>query len=68
MARYQRQPLDERHDAVDSGAHVVGFEAADEGVEAGGGGADAQEEGDFYEEDYEGGDAGARALARASWG
>ena len=48
----------QRHDGVDGGAHVVRFEAADEGVEAVGGWADAHEEGDFDEDDDEGADAG----------
>ena len=56
----KRHPLDDAHDGVDEGAHVIGFEFADEGVEFGGGGADAEEEGDFDEDDYEGGDAGYR--------
>lgn len=53
----ERKPLDYAHCGVDGGAHVVGFEAADEGVEFLGGRADAQEEGDFDEDEDEAGDA-----------
>lgn len=53
----EREPLDYAHCGVDGGAHVVGFEAADEGVEFLGGRADAQEEGDFDEDEDEAGDA-----------
>ena len=51
--------MDDGEDEVDGGAHVVCFEAADEAVEAGGGGTDAEEEWDFDEEDYEAGDSRA---------
>jgi hypothetical protein len=44
------EPLDQAHAAVDGGPHVVGGEAADEGVKGGGGGADAQKEGDLDED------------------
>lgn len=47
--------LDDGHDGVGSGAHVVGGDAADEGVELLGGRADAEEEGDLNEEDDQGG-------------
>jgi hypothetical protein len=49
----ERDPLHNRHDEVDCSAHIVCAELPDEVVEFGRGGADAQEEGDFYEEDYE---------------
>lgn len=54
----QAQPLNQAHDSVDRRAHVVRLEASDEGVEGRGGRADAQEEGDFDEDEDEGGDAG----------
>ena len=62
--------MDDGEHEVDGGAHVVGLEAADEGVEAGRGRADAQQERDLDEEDDEAGDAagsrgwleGVRAL------
>ena len=41
-SRDDREPLDEGHDAVDGGAHVVGLEAADEAIEGGGGRADSE--------------------------
>lgn len=53
----QREPLDHAHSRVDSGAHVVCFEAADEAVEGFRGRADAQEERDFDEDEDESGDA-----------
>lgn len=56
------EPLDEGHDGVDGGAHVVGCEPADEGVEFGGCRADSEEEGDFDEEDDEGGYAGGNTV------
>lgn len=46
----QRQPLHHAHDGVDGGAHIVGLEAADEGVEFLGRRADAQQERDFDED------------------
>ena len=49
------EPLDEGHDAVGGGAHPVGRDLADGVVERRRGRADAQEEGDLDEEDYEGG-------------
>lgn len=48
--------MDERHDSVDSSAHVVCFEAANELVEFGARGADSKEERDLNEEDDEEGD------------
>lgn len=47
-------PLYSAHDEVDGGAHVVGAEFADEGVELRGGRADAEEERDFDEDDNKG--------------
>ncbi len=38
---YDAQPLDQGHDTVDAGSHVVCREATDESVEFGRGGADA---------------------------
>jgi len=49
----KRQPLDERHDPIDASTHKVGLETADEVVEARRGRADAQEQRDLEEEDYE---------------
>ena len=49
--------MHKRHDAVHASAHVVCSEAADEDVEFFGGGADAEEEGDFDEYEDEAGDA-----------
>jgi len=46
--------LDDGHDAVDGGAHVICAELADEVVELARGRADAEEERHFDEEDYEG--------------
>lgn len=57
-----REPLDDGHDAVDCGAHVVRFEAADEGVEFGGCWADSEEERDFDEDYDEGADTGIGML------
>jgi hypothetical protein len=51
------EELDDAHDEVDGGAHVVCLEAADEGVEVLRGGADAQQKRDFDEDEDEGGDA-----------
>lgn len=48
--------LNNTHDSIDSGAHVIGLEFADEGVEFGRGWADAEEERDFNEDDDEGAD------------
>lgn len=50
---YNTNPLYNAHDEVDCSTHVVCGEAADKLVEFGGGGADAKQEGDFDEEDYE---------------
>jgi hypothetical protein len=47
-------PLYGAHDEVDGGAHVVGAEFPDKGVELGRGRADAEEERDFDEDDDEG--------------
>lgn len=55
--REQAEPLHNGHDEVHGGAEVVGLEAADEGVEVGGGRADSEEQRDFDEEDDEGADA-----------
>jgi hypothetical protein len=52
------EELDDAHDEVDGGAHVVCLEAADEGVEVLGCRADAQQQRDFDEDEDEGGDAG----------
>jgi len=49
------QPLDDTHSQVNPGTHVIGSEAAHEGVELGGRRADAQEQGDFDEDYKEGG-------------
>lgn len=46
--------MHEAHGEVDAGSHVVGGEAAHEGVEFGGRRADAEEEGDLDEDDEEG--------------
>ena len=51
------EELDDAHDEVDGGAHVVCLEASDEGVEVLRGRADAQQERDFDEDEDEGGDA-----------
>jgi hypothetical protein len=48
------QPLDQGHDAVNGGAHIVGREAADEGIEFGGCRTDAQKERDFDEDEDQG--------------
>ena len=48
------QPLDQGHDAVDSGSHVVCREASDERIELGGRRADTEEKGDFDEYEDEG--------------
>lgn len=48
------QPLDNGHDQVGGSTRVVGLEAPDELVEFGRRGTDAQEQGDFDEEDDEG--------------
>ena len=56
----QGQPLDHAHDSIDAGAHVVCFEAADKAVEDFGGRTDAQEEGDFNEDEDEAGNAVVR--------
>ena len=53
----QGKPLDQAHNAIDGGAHVIRLEAADEAVEGFGGRAYAQEERDFDEDEDEGGDA-----------
>lgn len=49
----QTGPLDGAEDGVHASAHPVGREATDEGVEGGGGRADAEEEGHLNEEDDE---------------
>lgn len=50
------EPLDEGHDAVGTGTHVVGRDLADGIIEGRRGRADAQEKGHFDEEDDEGRD------------
>lgn len=50
--------MDDAHGQIDSSAHVVGLEFADECVKRGRGRADAQEERDFDEENDEGADPG----------
>lgn len=47
--------LDDGHDKVGGSARIVGRDSADKGVELAGGRADAQEEGDFDEENQQGG-------------
>lgn len=51
------EPLDDGHDGVDAGAHIVGRESADEFIEFRRGRADSEEERDFDEEYYEGADS-----------
>lgn len=46
--------LDDGHDKIGGGTHVVCRNSADEGVELAGGRADAQQERDFDEQDQEG--------------
>lgn len=53
-ARYETNPLDSTHGGVHSRAHVVGGEAADEGIELGGSRANTEEERYLNEEDDEG--------------
>lgn len=53
----QAQPLYQAHDAVYGGAHVVGCEAPDEGVEIGRSWTDSQQEGNLNEDEYQAGDA-----------
>ena len=48
------EPLDDAHHQVDGSAGVRGTEFTDEVVEFAASGTDAEEEGDFDEEDYEG--------------
>jgi hypothetical protein len=49
----ETSPLDTTHDGIHSGAHPVGCEAADEGIELGGCRANAKQEGYLNEEDDE---------------
>ena len=58
---YDAQPLNQGHDTIDSGAHVVRGEAADEGVELCRCRADSQEERDFDENEDQRG-ATARSM------
>lgn len=51
---YDADPLYCTHGEIDSGAHVVRTEFANEGIELGGGWADAEEEGYLDEDDDEG--------------
>lgn len=53
-ASYETNPLDSTHGGVHGGAHVVGGEAADEGIELGGCRANTEEERYLNEEDDEG--------------
>lgn len=62
-----RQPLDQAHDTINSGAHIVRFEASDEVIEGCGGRADSEEERDLDEEDDEGADT-VFMLAVDCWG
>lgn len=62
----EAKPLDDRHDEVYAGAHVVCREAAHEGVEFRGRGADAHQKGDLDEDDEEGACAVIRASAQLS--
>lgn len=55
-------PLDRAHDGVDRGPHVIRRDSSDERVELGGGRADAEEEGDLDEDEYD----GATAVAMFS--
>jgi hypothetical protein len=57
------EELDDAHDEIDGGAHVVCLEAADEGVEVLGCRADAQQERDFDEDEDEGGDAVRKEIS-----
>lgn len=52
-----RDKLDDGEDGVDGGAHVVGLEPADEGVELGRGRAYPQQQRYLDEEDHEGEDS-----------
>ena len=60
----QGEPLDQAHDSIDSSAHVICFEAANEAVEDFRGWADAEEERDFDEDEDEGGDAVRWVVSR----
>lgn len=53
-ARDDAEPLDQGHNAVRGGAHVVGGDLAHVGIEGARGRADAQEEGNLDEDDQEG--------------
>lgn len=59
----QAQELHDTHNAIHSRAHVVRRELAHEVVEFAAGGADAQEEGYFDEEDEE----GTRSVSSVRW-
>jgi hypothetical protein len=66
QARAAEDDAEELHDGKDGiggGAHVVGRDPADGGVELGRGRADAQQEGNFDEDDDEGGGSGRDRLA-----
>jgi len=61
------EPLDYAHNEVDGGARVGGAEFADEVVEFAACWADAKEEGDFDEENYEGGGYAETAKDDEEW-
>lgn len=61
-ARDDAQPLDQAHDAVRGGAHVVGRDLAHVGVERARRRADAQEERDLDEHNDHGGGAGEEGM------
>ncbi len=50
------EPLNQAHDTVNGGTHVIGSETPDEVVKGRRGGADAQEERDFDEYEREAGE------------
>ena len=53
----EAQPLYHAHDSVHSCPHVVGCDFANQGVEFGRRGTDAEEKGDFDEDEDETGDS-----------
>ncbi len=61
------EPLYQGHGAVDSSAHVIRREAADENVELGGRGTDSQQERDFDEYEDERGAAAQFGLVVMPW-
>jgi len=53
-AKNQAQPLNEPHDAIKPGSHVIRREAFHEGIEFGGGRADSEQKRNFDKDDEEG--------------